>query len=128
MITTKVTATPNALQGFEKACGREAKAPETPVPKEFLSYEELMLPRPEPRPEGEHLSDYEPSEVGAEEAPAIPALHRYQKPSALVLFEIVSHSRSRLTNGWPIFLGLFFGGSFFFFLVFFVFLLFLGFS
>ena len=55
---------------FEKAFGRESKAPETPAPKELLSYEELMLPRPEARAEGEHLSDYEPSEAGVEESPA----------------------------------------------------------
>ena len=83
---------------FEKAFGRESKAPETPVPKEFLSYEELMLPRPPARGEGGHLSDYEPSEVGAEEAPAVPATFRHQKPDALELFEVVSHSGSRLTN------------------------------
>ena len=53
---------------FEKAFGRETKAPETPAPKGFLSYGELMLPRLEPRSEGEHPSDYEPSEVGVEES------------------------------------------------------------
>ena len=83
---------------FEKAFGRESKAPETPAPKEFLSYEELMLPRPEPRAGGEHLSDYEPSEAGIEESPAVPAVFRHQKPGALVLFEIVSHSGSRLSS------------------------------
>ena len=57
-----------------------------------------MLPRPGPRSEGEHLSDYEPSEVGAEEPPAIPAVFRHQKPGAIVLFEIVSHSGSRFTS------------------------------
>ena len=72
---------------FEKAFGRQSKAPETPVPKESPA-----------RDEGEHLSDYEPSEVGAEEAPAVPATFRHQKSGALVLFEIVSHSGSRLTN------------------------------
>ena len=86
------------IASFEKAFGRESKAPETPVPKEFLSYEELMLPRPPSRDEGEHLSDYEPSEVGAEEAPAVPATFWHHKPGALVLFEIVSHSGSRLTS------------------------------
>ena len=68
---------------FEKAFGREAKAPETPAPKEFLSNEELMLPRPESRAEGEHLSDYESSEAGVEESPAVPAVFRHQKPGAL---------------------------------------------
>eukprot|EP00439_Symbiodinium_sp_Y106_P073536 s2681_g13.t2 len=57
-----------------------------------------MLPRPPARGEGGHLSDYEPSEVGAEEAPAVPATFRHQKPDALELFEVVSHSGSRLTN------------------------------
>ncbi|OLQ14226.1 hypothetical protein AK812_SmicGene1638 [Symbiodinium microadriaticum] len=56
---------------FEEAFGRESKAPETPVPKEFLSYEELMLPRPSSRPEGDHLSDIEPSEDEGEQMPAI---------------------------------------------------------
>ena len=83
---------------FEKAFGRETKAPETPAPKGFLSYEELMLRRPEPRSEGEHLSDYEPSEVGVDELPAISAVRRHQKPGALVLFQIVSHSGSHFTN------------------------------
>ena len=54
--------------------------------------------RPEPRSEGEHLSDYEPSEVGVDELPAISAVRRHQKPGALVLFQIVSHSGSHFTN------------------------------
>ena len=83
---------------FEKAFEREPKAPETPAPKEFLSYEELMLPRPKARAKGEHLSDYEPSEAGVEESPAAPATFRYQKPGALRLFEIVSYSGSHLTS------------------------------
>ena len=83
---------------FEKAFGRESKAPETPVPKDFLSYEDLMLPRPPSRDEGDHLSDYEPSEIGGEEAPAAPAIFRHQKSGALVLFEIVSHSGSHLSK------------------------------
>ena len=73
---------------FEEAFGRESKAPETPVPKEFLSYEELMLPRPSSRPEGDHLSDIEPSEDEGEQMPAIVAQHRHQKPGSLILFEI----------------------------------------
>ena len=85
---------------FEKAFGRESKVPETPVPKEFLSYEELMLPRPPPREEGDHPSDYEPSEPGSEreKAPAVVATHRHQMVGALTLFEIASSSRSRLSQ------------------------------
>ena len=83
---------------FEKAFGRESKVPETPVPKDFLSYEDLMLPRPPSRDEGDHLSDYEPSEIGGEEAPAAPAIFRHQKSGALVLFEIVSHSGPHLSK------------------------------
>ena len=97
-MTTTSNHNAECIARFEKAFGRETKAPETPEPKGFLSYEQLMLPRPEPRSEGEHLSDTEPSEVGVEEPPAIPAVFRHQKPGALALFEIVSHSRSHLTN------------------------------
>ncbi|OLP93635.1 hypothetical protein AK812_SmicGene24425 [Symbiodinium microadriaticum] len=57
----KSNHTPECIARFEKAFGRESKAPETPVPKEFLSYEELTLPRPVVRPDGDHLSDIEPS-------------------------------------------------------------------
>ena len=68
-----------ASQGLRRPSAGNQKLPRTPVPKESPA-----------RDEGEHLSDYEPSEVGAEEAPAVPATFRHQKSGALVLFEIVS--------------------------------------
>ena len=66
--------------------------------KEFLSYEELMLLRPTARPEGDHLSDIEPSGDEGEQAPAIVAQHRHQKPGSLILFEVVSHTCSRSSD------------------------------
>ena len=60
-----------------------------------MSYEEIMLSRPSSRADGDHLSDYEPSEAAVANAPAVVAVHRHQKPGALVLFEIVPHSSSR---------------------------------
>ena len=63
------------------------------MPKDFLSYEDLMLPRPPSRDEGDHLSDYEPSEIGGEEAPAAPAIFGIRSP------ELLSCSRSYPTPG-----------------------------
>ena len=94
----KSNHTPECIARFEKAFGRESKAPETPVPKEFLSYEELMLPRPAVRSDGDHLSDIEPSGDEGEQVPAIVGQHRHQKLGALILFEIVSHTCSRLSD------------------------------
>ena len=63
-----------------------------------MSYEELMLPRPAVRSDGDHLSDIEPSGDEGEQVPAIVGQHRHQKLGALILFEIVSHTCSRLSD------------------------------
>ena len=94
----KSNHSPECIARFEAAFGKEVPPVEDKSPEEFLSYEELGVPRPEARPEGDHLSDYEPSEPDAERVPAIVAKHRHQLKGANVLFQITSHSHSRLID------------------------------
>ena len=83
-----------------QACESFRKDVEPILPRSSRSSCRTKSPCPAPRlrGEGDRLSDYEPSQPEADDAPAAVAMHRHQKACALVLLENSSHSRSRLVE------------------------------